>query len=57
MMTEQTISRESLDLINNEIIRDTFLTEPVKKEEPIASLQEEPKQTNKEETKEPIIKN
>lgn len=48
-MTEQTISRESLDLINNEIIRDTFLTEPVKKEEP--------NQTNKEETKEPIIKN
>jgi hypothetical protein len=54
MMTEQTISRESLDLINNEIIRDTFLTETVKKEEP--------KQTNKEETikeektKEPIIK-
>ena len=57
-MTEQTISRESLDLINNEIIRDTFLTEEtVKKEEPIASLQEEPKQTNKEETNEPIIKN
>ena len=67
-MTEQTISRESLDLINKAIIRDTFLTEEtVKKEETIASLQKQ--ETNKEEpiaslqkdlqkdkTKEPIIK-
>ena len=67
-MTEQTISRESLDLINKAIIRDTFLTEEtVKKEETNASLQKQ--ETNKEEpiaslqkdlqkdkTKEPIIK-
>ncbi len=50
-MTEQTISRESLDLINNEIIRDTFLTEPKEKEETKQTNKEETKQTNKEETK------
>jgi hypothetical protein len=59
MMTEQTISRESLDLINNAIIRDTFLTqETVKKEETVKDLQKEEQiaSLQKDLQKEPIIK-